>query len=376
MEGTLKRALDAVGRIARDKKTEDYYSYEANRITVRRIAAKSSVYALYTLALAGRPERPVMDFYRGERSLLTADTRHLLAGAYALAGDRRTATEILPAQFAVESPVRTAGDDFDSQVRAMALMLTTLLETDPGNPNIPRMMEYLSKNYQQDAWYSTQDNAFTLLAFGKAARMASATKVTGVVNVGEKKYAYGGGTQRIDFEPYGKTVTVALQGTGRVYYTIAVEGIRTDGIVKMEDRNLQIRREFLDRSGSTVNIAHVRQNDLLVVRLTLTSSVDKLAYVAISDLLPAGFEIENPRITETTNYSFIQNPAIAEYMDIRDDRILLYTSFRGGKRQQQFYYAVRAVTPGTFVLPPVNAEAMYDAHYSSTSGQGRARVVR
>jgi uncharacterized protein YfaS (alpha-2-macroglobulin family) len=376
MEGTLKRALDAVGRIARDKKTEDYYSYEANRITVRRIAAKSSVYALYTLALAGRSERPVMDFYRGERSLLTADTRHLLAGAYALAGDRRTATEILPAQFAVESPVRTAGDDFDSQVRAMALMLTTLLETDPGNPNIPRMMEYLSKNYQQDAWYSTQDNAFTLLAFGKAARMASATKVTGVVSVGEKKYAYSGGTQRIDFEPYGKTVTVALQGTGRVYYTIAVEGIRTDDVVKMEDRNLQIRREFLDRSGSTVNIAHVRQNDLLVVRLTLTSSVDKLAYVAISDLLPAGFEIENPRITETTSYSFIQNPAIAEYMDIRDDRILLYTSFRGGKRQQQFYYAVRAVTPGTFVLPPVNAEAMYDANYSSTSGQGSVRVVR
>ena len=137
-----------------------------------------------------------------------------------------------------------------------------------------------------------------------------------------------------------------------MYYTIAVEGIRTDGAVKMEDRNLQIRREFLDRSGSPVQISNVRQNDLLVVRLTLTSSVDRLAYVAISDLLPAGFEIENPRITETTNYSFIQNPAIAEYMDIRDDRILLYTSFRGGKRQQQFYYAVRAVTPGTFVLPP------------------------
>jgi len=63
-------------------------------------------------------------------------------------------------------------------------------------------------------------------------------------------------------------------------------------------------------------------------------------------------------------------------MDIRDDRMLLYTSFRGGRRQQLFYYAVRAVTPGTFVLPPVNAEAMYDANYSSTSGQGRVRVVR
>jgi alpha-2-macroglobulin len=55
---------------------------------------------------------------------------------------------------------------------------------------------------------------------------------------------------------------------------------------------------------------------------------------------------------------------------------LLYTGFHGGRRQQQFYYAVRAVTPGTFVLPPVNAEAMYDANYTSTSGQGRVHIVR
>jgi len=376
MEGTLQRALEAVARIARDKKTEDYHFYEANRVIVRRIAAKSSVYGLYVLAQAGRPERPVMDFYRGERSLLTGDTRHLLAAAYALAGDRRTSSEILPAQFAVESPARTSGDAFDSPMRAMALMLTTLLETDPGNAHIPRMMEYLSKNYRHDYWYSTQDNAFTLLAFGKAARMASATKVTGTVSVGSEKHAYNGGTQRIEIVPYGKTVTVSLQGTGRVYYTIAVEGIRTDGEVKMEDRNLQVRREYLNRNGAPVNLMEIRQNDLLVVRLTLTSGVDRLSYVAVSDLLPAGFEIENPRLTEATNYSFIQNPTVPEYLDIRDDRMLLYTSFRGGRRQQQFYYAVRAVTPGTFVLPPVNAEAMYDANYSSTSGQGKVRVVR
>jgi uncharacterized protein YfaS (alpha-2-macroglobulin family) len=376
MDGTLNRALEAVARIARDKKTEDYYSYEANKVTVRRIAAKNSLYALYVLALAGKAERSVMDFYRAERSLLTLDTRHLLAAAYALAGDRRTSTELLPAQFAPESPVRTSGEDFDSPVRATALMLTTLLETDLNNPNIPRLMEYLSRTYQQNVWYSTQDNAFTLLAFGKAARIAAATKVTGTVTVGGTQYPYTGGTQRIDLEPYGKTVAIAIQGTGRVYYTLAVEGTRTDGVVKMEDRNLQIRRDILDRTGAMVNTGNIRQNDLLVIRLTLTSSVDKLAYVAISDLLPAGFEIENPRITEGTNYAFIQNPAVPDYMDIRDDRILLYTSFTGGKRQQQFFYAVRAVTPGTFVLPPVNAEAMYDASYSSTAGQGRIHVVR
>jgi uncharacterized protein YfaS (alpha-2-macroglobulin family) len=255
-------------------------------------------------------------------------------------------------------------------------MLNVLLETGLNSPHVPRLTEYLSKAYRTDEWYSTQDNAFTLLAFGKAARLASATKATGRVKVGSKEYGYTGGTQRIDCEPYGKPVTISMEGTGRVYYTLAVEGIRTDGRIKMEDRNLQVRRDLLNRSGAVVTGQSVKQNDLLVVRITLTSSVDRLEYVAVSDLLPAGLEIENPRLTEATAYPFIQNATVPEYMDIRDDRINLYTSFRGGKRQQVFHYAVRAVTAGTFVHPPVTAEAMYDGRYSSRAGAGTFRVVR
>jgi len=376
MDGTLNAAFGALARIARDKKTEDYTYTEANRTVVRRSAAKSSLYALYVLALARKPEQSVMSFYRNERSLLTTDTRYLLAGAYALSGDRRAYADILPSQFAVDEPSRSNGGSFDSPVRSAAVMLNVLLESDLNSPHVPRLMEYLSKAYRRDVWYSTQDNAFTLLAFGKAARMAAATSVTGKITVGAQSLPYSGGTQRIDLEPYGKKVTIALQGTGRVYYTLVVEGIRTDGKVEMKDRNLQVRREVLTRGGSPANLSGLRQNDLLVVKLTLTSSVDRLDYVAVSDLLPAGFEIENPRLTETTAYPFIQNASTPEYMDIRDDRINLYTSFRGGKRQHLFYYAVRAVTAGEFVYPPVQAEAMYDAQYSSTSGLGKVQIAR
>jgi uncharacterized protein YfaS (alpha-2-macroglobulin family) len=368
-EATLKSALDAVGQIARGKKTEDYSSFDANRIVVRRIADKAVLYGLYVLAIGGVPEQAVMNFYRNEKSLLTTDTRYLLAAAFALSGDRRTYTELLPPQFATEEAQRTSGWNFDSPIRANALILNVLLETDLNSVNIPRYMEYLSKVYRSSSWYSTQDDAFTLLAFGKAARLASAAKVEGVVTVGEKQYAYKGGNQKLDVEPYGKNVTLSMTGTGRVYYSIVTEGIRSDGVVRIEDKNLQVRREFLDRSGAPVHPASVRQNDLIVVKITLNSSVDRLEYVAITDLLPAGFEVENPRITETTNYAFIKNPSVPEYMDIRDDRINVYTSFRG-KRQQTFYYAVRAVTAGTFQEAPIVAEAMYDANYYSASGRG------
>ena len=375
-EAMLSSALGALGRIARSKATEDYYYYDTQRTLVKRIADKSVIYALYVLAIANVPEKAVMDYYRSEKSLLTTDTRYLLAGAFALSGDRRTYTELLPPQFITEEAQRTTGWNFDSPLRANALILNVLLDTDLNNPNIPRYMDYLSKTYRSYRWYSTQDDAFTLLAFGKAARMAAATKVEGSVTVGSKQYPYKGESSKFDIDPFGKKVTIALKGDGRVYYSLVREGIRTDGAVRIEDKNLQIRREFFDRNGAPVNLASVRQNDLIIVKLTVNSSVDKLENVAVTDLLPGGFELENPRLTETTNYAFIKNPSTPEYMDIRDDRINLYTSFRHGGRQQVFYYMVRAVTQGEFDYAPVVAEAMYNADYYSASGKSRVRIGR
>lgn len=375
-EATLKNALVAVRGIALSKQTRDFYYYQGQKTVVKRIADKSALYAVYLLALNGTPEKAIMDFYRNEKHLLTSDTRFLLAGAFAHGGDRKTFLSLLPPEFGSEQSVRESGGDFDSPVRANALILNVLLDTDLNNPNVPRYMEYLSKTYRTDRWYSTQDNAFTLLAFGKAARMASTTKVEGTISVGSKEFIYKGGNQKFDVEPFGKKVTLAMKGDGRAYYSIVTEGIRKDGKMRIEDKGLRIRREYLDRSGAELSLASVKQNDLLVVRLTLNASVDHLENVAISDLLPAGFEIENPRLTETTAYSFIKNPSVPEYLDIRDDRINIYTNITRGGRVKTFYYLVRAVTPGIFQHAPVVAEAMYNAEYYSAHGQGIVRVAR
>ena len=251
-DGMYRQALGAVQAVARGRKTADYAFWQEGRTVVRRIAEKATVYALYVLTLAGSPDRAVMDFYRGDRNLLTGDTRAMLAAACALAGDRRGFTELMPAAFAAEEPVRKTGDDFDSPVRANAIILNMLLDTDLNNMNIPRYMDYLSRRYAADRWFSTQDDAFTLLAFGKAARMAAAAKLSGTVRAGGRDYAYRGGTQRFDADPFGSPVTLSLQGEGRAYYAVVAEGIRTDGGVRQEDRNLQVRREFLEerRSGA------------------------------------------------------------------------------------------------------------------------------
>ncbi len=375
-ENMLQSVLNSVRQIAHSKKTQDYYYYgPGNKTSIKRIADKSVIYALYVLSVANSPEKNLLNYYRAEKSLMTWDTQFLLAGGFALSGDRKAFQELLPSQFVTEEAVRTSGYNFDSPIRANALILNVLLETDLNNMNIARFMEYLSKQYRSHYWYSTQDDAFTLLAFGKAARMATATKVEGNVKVNGKEYAYKGGNQKIDIQPFGKNVTITLKGTGRVYYSIVVEGIRTDGAVKIEDKNFRVRREFFNRFGSPVGLDGVKQNDLIIIKLTTETDIDRLENVAITDLLPAGFEIENPRLTENSNYEFVRGASTPEYIDIRDDRINFYTSFYESRRQV-FFYMVRAVTQGAFRYAPVVAEAMYDANYYSASGQALVRVTR
>jgi hypothetical protein len=234
-------------------------------------------------------------------------------------------------------------------------------------------MEYLSGLFKKYSWYTTQEEAFALLGFGKAARRAGGAKVKGSVMIGGKQFAYDGGNKKIPIDQFGGNVTISLQGEGRIYYSIVQEGIRKDGKVRIEDKNLRVRRQFFDRLGNAASLDGIKQNSLLIVKLTVQSDINDLENVAISDLLPAGFEIENPRLAENSQYSFTSDADQPVYVDIRDDRINYYTNFEND-REKKFYYLVRAVTRGEFNYAPVVGEAMYDADYYSASGGGKVRI--
>jgi uncharacterized protein YfaS (alpha-2-macroglobulin family) len=61
-------------------------------------------------------------------------------------------------------------------------------------------------------------------------------------------------------------------------------------------------------------------------------------------------------------------------MDIRDDRLLLFTSLRKAGTYR-FYYALRAVACGEFFLPPIKAECIYEPEIQSVAGSGYLAVI-
>ena len=95
--------------------------------------------------------------------------------------------------------------------------------------------------------------------------------------------------------------------------------------------------------------------------------------IVITDMLPAGFEIENPRRREIPGTDWIKNAGVPVALDVRDDRINLFVDLHNNR--QVYYYAVRAVTPGVYRMGPVSADAMYNGEYHSYNGGGTITVL-
>jgi uncharacterized protein YfaS (alpha-2-macroglobulin family) len=374
-QSTLDKVLRYLQFRLKKRETEPYQYFTADGLARQRTIAKREItYSLYVLALSGRQDAVALNYYKANRPLLTPDARFLLACTYALGGQQRAFHEVLPTQFTPEKAPRELGDSFSSPIRDEALALNALLEADPTNPQVNAIARQLSKQMHAAGYLNTQERAFALLALGKIARKSQASTATATIAAGGKTLGKFDGKDLTVNNVANYQLLLKASGAGALYYFWEAEGISAGGRVREEDSYLKVRRQFLTRTGQPVGAATFRQNDLVVVKLTIQAAdaAGEVKNVAITDLLPAGLEIENPRLGVTREISFVTNADQPDYLDVRDDRINLFTT--ATPKPKIFYYLARAVSKGTFKLGPVSADAMYNAEYHSYNGAGVVRV--
>ena len=360
-----------LGYISNKLKNKETITYYFNRTQNKKIAPKEVAYSLYVLALAGRTNVPAMNYYKAKPEILALDSRYLLSATYAVAGDKKAFTAMLPSSFTGEESVAQTGGSFYSDVRDEAIALNALLEVDPGNNQIGVMAKHVADKLKTRQWLSTQERAFAFLALGKLAKSSNNSTVTADIKVDGKTVAkIDGGQWRGDKAALkGTSIEVVAKGSGRLYYFWQAEGISVTGDYKEEDNYLKVRKRFFDRFGRPITTNTFKQNDLIIIGITLERSYStSIENVVITDLLPAGFEIENPRTKDIPGMDWIKDAATPTALDVRDDRIHFFVNADYNK--QVYYYAVRAVSPGQYKMGPVSADAMYNGEYHSYNGAG------
>ena len=370
----LQTLLNYLNNKLRNRETIMYY-YNQNQ--QKKIAPKEVAYSLYVLALAARPNISVMNYYKANIALLALDSHYLLSAAYAVAGDKTKFRELLPASFSGEVSVAQTGGSFYSDIRDESIALNVLIDADAANAQIPVMAGHVVEKLKQRTWYSTQESAFSFLALGKLAKASNKSTVTAAINVNGKAVGtMTAGSVKLNAKQLGgNAVDIATKGDGRLYYWWQSEGISVSGAYKEEDNYIKVRRKFYDRYGRIINGNTFKQNDLVVVQLSLEKSyIGSVENIVLTDLLPAGFEIENPRTKELPGMEWIKDAATPTAMDVRDDRINLFVDLHNSK--QTYYYSVRAVSPGIYRMGPASADAMYNGEYHSYNGAGVIKVVK
>ncbi|MBR5998602.1 MAG: alpha-2-macroglobulin family protein [Deltaproteobacteria bacterium] len=335
-----------------------------------------AAYAAYVLALAGHPEMAGQNLLRSRfGDKLSGVARALLSGAYIASGQKEAGLQLLHVTPAADDQRRETGGNLGSGLRDRALIALILQDALPNDdPRLLQAIELLSRELESSQGCSTQETSLAFMALGKYMAAVPASRPFSGTLTAESFAKELEMVKHIAFANMRQTGMFHLEKSTPevpVYYTLVSSGAP---VVHMPVSNgLEIRQELLNERGETVTEAH--QGDLLLLR---TMVKGKASNVVVQSLLPAGLEVENPRLdtTEDLNWEWIdkQNP-LDGHQDLRDDRILVFTDLNDDKWHTS-YSVLRAVSPGIFTMPPPQAEAMYNPSLRATGAIGSLQILK
>jgi len=144
------------------------------------------------------------------------------------------------------------------------------------------------------------------------------------------------------------------------------------------ERGFKIERLFHTLDGKRIDPSKAKQNQRFAVVLKITEPSPQFARVIVADYLPAGFEIDNPRLVssgDTGKLEWIEDAAEPVHTEFRDDRFTAAFERKGGDPAVfTVAYVVRAVSPGRYVLPQAYVEDMYRPDRFGRTGTGTIEV--
>lgn len=330
---------------------------------------KIQVYQLYVLARAGDPQISKMNTLRQNSfNQLDNTDRWLLAGAYQAAGQSDTAQLIAKdAGNDVNTQTRNYRRNYGSVERDRSIILA--IASELGKDTIARKLyDNLTACLNGDRYYSTQSRAFMLWALASYAghhpEMFSSDPVLGYVleNGQKKSFDIVGNDWNYELSGSENIEVFLTESSAPAEFTLLYDRIPAKAVPEITNDSFTLQRKLTDIDGKTVDITTLEQGDSYTLHITVTrKEMVNISNLALTQILPSGWEIVNERLTG--NNSAERN---ADYVDIRDDRIMWFFDYPNSysKNTKVYTVKIRAVTAGEFEMPPTMLEAMYLPDYT------------
>jgi len=396
----LGQANDAGYKIDDDRMKKGRAWLQATLAAHPEMIPDLRAYVVYALATTGGASKEALDAAWASRSKLSDEGLALVGLALDAAGDGRAHE----AAVLLERKAKTGQDgahwegsydglldywaDTSSETTAFALKL--LVHQDRNSGLLPQSAQWLAGHRDGDYWYSTKQTAMViqgltdyLMLSGELANTSDVEVLVNGASVGRRHFGAGDGMAapvRIKVPAAqlgnGGQVTIRKSGNGITYWSAENAWYSADRKLYQQGQlALNITRDYYllqkNQPKPTDAITYdlvplkgaVHVGDIVAVRLALNGTSWK--YLLAEDPVPAGTEF----LTNNGLYALNHKPDWwADWFtrkEFHDDRAAFFDTEFGGRRE--YFYLLKVVNPGKFVISPAQAGPMYQSNVNATT---------
>ena len=358
-----------------------YYGYEQHD----HLRIADEAYSGFVLARVNRaPLGTLRAIFDNERQKLVAPLPLVHLGiALKLMGDNERAQKAIAEAFAWNKERPWYVGDYGSDLRDLALMVALTHRYDISKPEYDaKLVDWarnatanVRKRQQEDADYrwswsylSTQEQvaiARVARAFDAAenAPLAATMLVDGKTETAPDQRVW---SRELSASELHSGITVQPTSNATIFATLDVAGISKQAPAP-DPSQIDVRRSYFTTDGKPWTGDRLKEGDSLIVELSMEARMD-IPDALVTDLLPGGLEVENLNLGGAQQWAGVvidginldQHDSAAEVVheEYRDDRYAAALKLSRGDVARVFYL-VRAVTPGSYSVPPPLVEDMY-----------------
>ncbi len=331
-------------------------------------AAKA--YAAYVLARVNRAPLGTLRTLYDQRLKDAGSALSLaqLGVALTLAGDARRGLDAVQRALQARRGDRYL-DDYGSDVRDTAAIIRLLSQYRLDVPHADDLVYRLRSDLASRRWLSTQEQNALFLAGAALGRNAGrAWEAELRVGTGREALSVPATLSRMfDAEQVVSGVQLASQAAFPLFSEVEVTGYPTKP-PKAVLVPVRVERTLYTLDGEAVPERPLTAGEMLLVHIAVVSEQD-IEHALLVDLVPAGLEVENQNLAHSESLADLVVDGVKvvasmgnediKHVEYRDDRFVAALRL-SAHSELHLYYLVRAVTPGTYLVPPVAFDDMYN----------------
>jgi uncharacterized protein YfaS (alpha-2-macroglobulin family) len=308
-----------------------------------------------------------------------------LAIALQKMGDQPRADDALRAGLSRQRDSERWLGDYGSQLRDQALIMALLEEYDLAPTVREARLFTLADELAAQRWLSTQERNALYLA-GRNLLSKPEQPWQAQLQSGSLAFELSNAQSaiKLDGKDLAEPLTLSSASEQPLYQQLTLSGYPRNAPVAGGE-NLSIGRDYLDMQGQPLNLEELDSGQLVLVHLVVAAK-ERVPDALVVDLLPAGLELENQNLAQSAASLEDASSETKEWLQSMQNANLKHQEFRGdryvaaldldGYGSTHLLYLARAVTPGSYRVPPPQVESMYRPNWQAIGDASEKMVVR